>query len=296
MRTSMLGSIVLATLGVGGFAGAFVAARTFAPEPTVDLADPELARSVAALASDVDEVKLRLATLEQRPATAERIETPPSRGAASAAEPAPAVPPALADPAAQKAAAVAAAAKELAPRFERLALDGVPPDELKTLLGEVAKRGEQDAAIAAVKALIEAHPRDPKLRYLLAKATYARLMLESTPAGYEKWGDLTVAAWDQALDLDPDYWEPRFERAEYFTYFPESEGKTPEVISEFEKLIAKQGGSIANPRFARSYAHLSRMYLRVGKRDKAIQLLRDGSALFPDDPELRKQLEVLRGN
>jgi hypothetical protein len=35
------------------------------------------------------------------------------------------------------------------------------------------------------------------------------------------------------------------------------------------------------------------MYLRVGKRDKAIRTLRDGSALFPDDADLRKQLEVL---
>lgn len=36
------------------------------------------------------------------------------------------------------------------------------------------------------------------------------------------------------------------------------------------------------------------MYLRVGKRDKAIQTLRDGAALFPDDKELRKQLEPLQ--
>ncbi len=165
---------------------------------------------------------------------------------------------------------------------------------MKKLFDDVGRKGQQDAAVAALEALIEKNPRDSKLRYVLAKACYARLMLESTPAGYQKWGDLTVKGWDQAIELDPDYWEPRFERAEYYTYFPESEGKTPEVIGEFEKLIARQGGSTGNPRYSRSYAHLSRMYLRIGKRDKAIQTLKDGAALFPDDPELRKQLDVLQ--
>jgi hypothetical protein len=66
------------------------------------------------------------------------------------------------------------------------------------------------------------------------------------------------------------------------------------VIASLEGLVALQGGSNSNPRFARTYAHLSRMYLRVGHRDKALQTLRDGLALFPDDKELAGQLKVLK--
>src|SRR5262249_44746223 len=138
-------------------------------------------------------------------------------------------------------------------------------------------------------------PDNSKAHYLLAKAYHARLMQESTPAGFQKWGELTLGAWQKAADLDPNYWEPRFERAEYLTYYPESEGRTPEVISDFEKLLAQQGGSNSNPRYARSYAHLSRMYLRVGQKDKAIQTLRDGLVIFPDDAELKKQLAAFDG-
>jgi len=68
------------------------------------------------------------------------------------------------------------------------------------------------------------------------------------------------------------------------------------VISSLEDLIKLQGGSNSNPRYARTYAHLSRMYLRVGNRDKALQAARDGLALFPDDKELAGQLKVSKGD
>ncbi len=291
MSSSLLGCIVLAALGIGGFAGAVVAVNVSAP-PLPAASDPNLTQSLTAMASDLDGVKQRLASLELRPAIAERLESPAPRHD-EAVVPPPTEPVPVADPAAEKAAAIAAAAKELGPKLERLLADGLPADELKKLLAEVSRASQQEGAIAAAEALVASHPNDPKAHHLLAKACYARCMLESTPAGFEKWGGMTLAAWEKASELDPNYWEPRFERAEYLTYYPESEGKTPEVISELEKLITQQGGTTTNPRFAKSYAHLSRMYLRIGNRDKALRALRDGAALFPRETELAKQLEVL---
>jgi tetratricopeptide (TPR) repeat protein len=292
MRTPFLLCLVLAALGLGGFAGAVVAVNSATPESAAAASDPKVAQALSSLESDVGALRRRLETLETRPAAAERSEPSRSDSAAKSTEPSNA--PAQPDPAAAKEAALLAATKQLAPKFEKLLADGIPADDLKALMSEVAKSGGYDAAVAVAKSLTEKNPTDAKAEYLLARACYARCMLESTPAGFEKWGGMALSAWEKSAELDANYWEPRFERAEYLTYYPESEGKTPEVISAFEKLIDQQGGSTRNPRFARSYAHLARMYLRVGQRDKAIRTLRDGSALFPDDQELQKQLEVLR--
>jgi tetratricopeptide (TPR) repeat protein len=301
MATFRVGSLVLCTFGLGGLAGAFAVART-ATRPAAPEGDGarRLARTLEALAADVDTMRQRVAQLEQRPEGAARL---PDRveqraGARDAVRDgdaaAPRAAPAPADPEAEKRAALAAATARLEPKFEALLRAGLPAKELAQLLREAAAAGEDDAAIAALLALVERDPDDAHARYALAKAYCTRVMRESTPAGYEKWGGLALDAWQKAADLDPHYWEPRFERAEYLTYYPESEGRTPEVIASLEGLVTLQGGSNSNPRFARTYAHLSRMYLRVGNRDKALQTLRDGLALFPEDPELSGQLKVLK--
>src|SRR5262245_19753537 len=295
-------SLALCTFGIGGLAGAFVLARN-APGPAVPASDgaPKLARSLEALAADVDTMKLRVEKLENRPERAARFAERSERsdaaplGEGTAAAHAPSAPEPK-DPEAEKRAALAAATARLEPKFEALLRAGLPPKELAQLLKEAAAAGEDDAAIAAILALVDKNPNDAKTRYALAKAYCARVMREANPAGYEHWGGLALDAWQKAADLDPNYWEPRFERADYLTYYPESEGKTPEVISSLEDLIKLQGGSNSNPRYARTYAHLSRMYLRVGNRDKALQTLRDGLAIFPEDKELSGQLKVLKGD
>ena len=299
MRGSRIGSLALCTFGLGGLAGAFTLSRgTSGPSAPSGDGEQRLTRTLEALAADVDTMRRRVEQLEHRPEGAARLpdgDVPRAGAAGDAGRPARAAPaPDPKDPEAEKRAAQAAAAARLEPKFEALLRAGLPPRELAQLLKEAAAAGEDDAAIAALLSLVEKNPTDAHARYALAKAYCTRVMREATPAGYEKWGGLAVDAWQKAADLDPNYWEPRFERAEYLTYYPESEGKTPEVIASLESLVTLQGGSNSNPRYARTYAHLSRMYLRVGNRDKALQTLRDGLALFPDDQELSGQLKVLK--
>jgi hypothetical protein len=47
----------------------------------------------------------------------------------------------------------------------------------------------------------------------------------------------------KASDLDPHYWEPRFERAEYLTYYPESEEDAGSDRLARGPRHALQGGS-----------------------------------------------------
>lgn len=301
MRSPAIVSLALCTFGLGGLAGAFALAHG-GSGPAVPAGDggTKLARALEALAADVDTVKQRIEQLERQPQSAARFPERGERrdGAAGDEIPAARATPAAErkDPEAEKRAALAAATARLEPKFEALLRAGLPAKELAQLLKEAVAAGEDDAAIAALLAIVDKNPNDAHTRYALAKAYYARVMRENTPAGFEKWGDLVLDAWQKAADLDPNYWEPRFERAEYLTYYPESEGRTPEVIASLEDLIKLQGGSNSNPRYARTYAHLSRMYLRLGNREKALQTLRDGIALFPDDKELSGQLKVLKGD
>jgi hypothetical protein len=68
MATFRVGSLVLCTFGLGGLAGAFAVART-ATGPVAPEGDGarKLARSLEALAADVDTMRQRVAQLEQRP-------------------------------------------------------------------------------------------------------------------------------------------------------------------------------------------------------------------------------------
>ncbi len=78
MGTKLLGCVVFAALGLGGFTGAVVAVHA-SSLPFAPSADPELARSVSTLATDLAGLESRLAFLEQRPAAAERAASAPVR-------------------------------------------------------------------------------------------------------------------------------------------------------------------------------------------------------------------------
>lgn len=288
MRTPFLIGILLAAAVLGGLSGSLAAVwrqPTTVP-PASD--EPLLAKSLSELAIDLGGLSRRVEALERAPATVERHDLSPTIEE-RASEPPPAAERSE-DPPRETQDPEDPAIAKLTPQLEELLRRGASEEDMQELLGRVQEAGWQDAAIAALQSLIERDPTNPQAHYLLAKAFYARLMLASSPAGYQEWGDKTMSAWERALELDPEYWEARFERTEYLTYFPESEGKTPEVIADLERLIAQPNRAEGDPRRARAYAHLARMYLRVGKRDKAIQTLRDGCARYPEDTDLQQQL------
>ncbi len=287
MKSSLLGSIVLAASGIGGLVGAVAVARESQrqPQPLTPV-DPGLERAVHGLAVEIGELQERISGIERGLAVGERVEVATVLPPAAASE--------STIPEAQtEATGRTDTPSALAAKLDELIAWGATAEEIKAFFASLRESGGQDEVVAALEDRVADDPNDAWKHYLLAKACYARLLLESTPAGYERWGERTVSAWDRAIALDPNYWEPRYERAEYFTYFPESEGKTPGLIVELEALIDLQAGSTANPTFANTYAHLARMYLRLGKTDEALQVLTSGAALFPEDVQLQDLLDAL---
>src|SRR5688572_7439733 len=210
MNTSLLGSIVLAALGTGGLAGAVVVARESQRRPPDKPLEPGLANAVHGLTSEIGKLEQRIAGLEQQLVVGERVELAPAARPSASAEHA-----AAPEPAPETASDAGGASGDLATKLDELLEWGVRAADVKSFFEEIRKSGNEDEIIAALEDWIARDPSDARLQYLLAKACYARLMLESSPAGYERWGARTVSAWDRAIALDPSYWEPRYERAEY---------------------------------------------------------------------------------
>ena len=171
---------------------------------------------------------------------------------------------------------------------------GLPREEMEGFLKAVRKTKAQGAFLKAAEERVASHSGDAKGQYLLARALIEQLMVDPTYEGKDRLGNRALAEYDKALVLDPRYWEPRFEKAESLTYYPESLGRTPEAIREFEALLALQGKSNHDPRYAATYSHLGRMYLRIGKSERALKTVQEGIGLFPEDEDLRAQLEVLQ--
>jgi tetratricopeptide (TPR) repeat protein len=170
---------------------------------------------------------------------------------------------------------------------------GFSQEAIAAFIERIRKEKGHAAAQAALEALLERDPRNAKAHYLLARAYVDELMISKSYADMERLGKLCMAEYGSALEIDPAYWEPRFERAISLTYYPEQMGMLPDAVRDFETLVKQQNRSNADPRFAETYANLARVYVRTGKRDKAVATLNDAVALFPDSESLKKQLEEM---
>jgi tetratricopeptide (TPR) repeat protein len=284
-------SLLPMTCGLVGGAGLTAAILMASSAQTAEPL-PRLEQSLARVERDVDSLAERVGELERRGHAGSQTRDPSSRA------PLPSAPAQSAESsmvASTDSPAATPGSDALAQLLLETAASGYTREARKKLFDLVRRSGAQQAAVEAIKAHVQANASSAPAHYLLAQAYYQQIMTESTPARMEALGNLVLSEYDAALELDSRYWEPRSDKATYLSYYPETEGKTPEAIREFETLLAQQSGSNKDPRYANTYLQLARLYVRVGKRDQAVTLLRDGLALFPDQVELRQQLETMEG-
>jgi tetratricopeptide (TPR) repeat protein len=95
---------------------------------------------------------------------------------------------------------------------------------------------------------------------------------------------------DTALNLDPSNWEARFTKAVAMTYWPENLNKGPEVIDQFNTLIAQQEQQPPQPQYAAAYEWLGKQYQKTGQTASAQQVWQRGAALYPDNQRLQNLL------
>lgn len=228
------------------------------------------AREIAALHE-------RIASVESRPATVAGGGAAPSGGDA---------PKASATDKAGEAAEMEALRKKV--------FDGTATDEEQQRFWELARTtGRIDEMVKTLEGKVKDNPGDVGMRMELAEAYIAKLL--SVPQGPEQgiWSMKAEGQWQAVLKLEPEHWDARYGVAFNWSMWPDFLNKTPDAVKEFEKLREVQERQSPEAKHAQTYFHLSRLYGKQGKADKAKEILRTGLARHPGDAELQKALDAL---
>jgi len=298
MSSSNLGWILAAAI-IGGTAGAgssllLSPAGTHAAPGGVEAAvavDAQLEQRLGQLAHaqtqlerSLSEVRTTLATLAE--AAARR---PLQAGAGASGETAEAGGgPTLAALAPQASASPELSAEELLAQLDDPALSEM---ERQTLWEKARKAGVIDALVKAIEERVEREPNNPELRLDMGKAYLQKIFEVGSGPMAGVWATKADAAFNSALELDPQHWEARFQKAVSLSFWPPALGKQGQAISEFETLITQQNAGPKKQSHAQTYLFLGNMYQQSGSIEKAVEAWQKGLAMFPENEALQQQLQ-----
>jgi hypothetical protein len=158
-----------------------------------------------------------------------------------------------------------------------------------TLLRQLKKAGELDAAITELKQRVADAPNDAEIQTVLGEALMGKFPIrdynEAAMVGLQ-----INQAFDAALKLDPANWEAQYSRADALSGWPPQMNTGPEVIQQLSSLIDQQETMTPQPQFANTYALLGDEYQKLGQPDKAQATWALGLVKFPNDPALQKKI------
>ena len=168
-------------------------------------------------------------------------------------------------------------------------------DDSTALFARLAKhRGAIDATVAKIEAAIKQDPNNADLHCALATALSAKTAY-ATPPGPEQglvW-QKTIAAYDKAIELDPDHWNARYGKAFGASMAPEFVGMRPAAIRGFEKLVEIQERQAQRPEHVLVFVRLGALYKSAGNTRRAREVWEQGRLRFPDEKQLKDALEMI---
>jgi tetratricopeptide (TPR) repeat protein len=210
----------------------------------------------------------------------------------------------------------------------RAAPAAVSPSAGQNEVGAVAAATADPAgaALAALEAAVAAAPDDlrPANRYRRAViaagaydralAFYARLTSDY-PRSAHAWlnhgyvyvdkipaaGSITqvilaneaLGHFDRAIELAPESWIARYTRGNAYLYWPKVFGRGPLAVADLERAVEL---ARAAPRLlrvhARSWVALGDAYWRTDRRERAREIWREASTLFPGEPAVAARLAL----
>lgn len=152
--------------------------------------------------------------------------------------------------------------------------------------------GRIEEVVAEFERMAAQDPNNPDLQTALGGAYIQQLFgVGNSPIA----GELAMKAddaFDRALELDEEHWEARFSKAVSLSNWPAFLGKTGEAIHQFETLVAQQEKGENQEGYEQTYLFLGNLYQQTGETDKALEAWRQGYARFPDNEDLRRQIEL----
>jgi tetratricopeptide (TPR) repeat protein len=163
--------------------------------------------------------------------------------------------------------------------------------ERQLLWEKARKSGMTDALVKAMEQRVEREPNNPDLRLDMGKAYLQKVFEAGGGPMAGVWATKADKAFDSALELDPQHWESRFQKAVSLSFWPPALGKQGQAIGEFETLVAQQNAGPKQAQHAQTYLFLGNLYQQSGSIQKAIDAWQKGSNLFPENEALKKQIQ-----
>lgn len=172
-------------------------------------------------------------------------------------------------------------------------LDGDLDDtQRQQLWRKWADEGLTDQIVAAWEERAAREPNNPDMQVALGGVYLNKIFEVGNSPEAGTWAIKADKAFDAALALDETHWEARFTKAVSLSFWPPVFGKQGEAIQNFETLVAQQANGPRKSEYAQTHLLLGNMYSQMGNSEKALGAWQAGLAQFPDDEELRKQLEI----
>lgn len=157
---------------------------------------------------------------------------------------------------------------------------------------EIRAAGGLDEVIAAFEARAASAPSDPDLQVELGNAYLQKIQDVGMGPEAGALASRADAAFDRALEVDPDHWEARFTKGVALSFWPPVFGKKSAAIKQFELLVQQQASLAPAPRHAQVHLLLGNLHMELGQAEAAIAAWQAGLMLFPDDAELAASLAL----
>jgi tetratricopeptide (TPR) repeat protein len=166
--------------------------------------------------------------------------------------------------------------------------------EAEALFARLAReRDTIDDVIARLEAEARKDPANADLQVALATAYGAKTAF-ATPPGPEQgvvWAK-AVAAYEEAIRLDPLHWQARYGKAFGDSMAPEFVGLRPQAIRQFEELMEIQERRAHAPEQVEVYLRLGTLYKDAGNVKRAREVWQRGLARAPGDARLGEALAL----
>lgn len=296
MNASTAAVLSCFALGVGGVS-AYLA---FAPAQSADVqaadtavvradAESDLAASVRALQESVADLERQIAVVQAGPRSTSQVSQEDlERAVAAYLE-------------GREAPELAEVADLDATEFETpeqyfAALMELGSIDAPELWKKIVEEGMEDEVLALYQAAAEAAPSDPAAQLALGQALIGLTQEHAGTALAGKYATMADAAFDAALEADPQHWEARYTKAISLSFWPPVFGKQGAAIQQFETLVQQQSGMAPDPQHASTHLLLGNMYQQTGQMDKALEAWRNGLSIFPDNADLAAQIALASGS
>lgn len=184
---------------------------------------------------------------------------------------------------------------DLAKLAREAAADPLNRELARRYLAEAARSGAQarEDAVEIYKEAAKTNPESADAHYNLGMAYIEQLTSmrgETSMEAAIEIGELALRAVEEfgkALEIRPDDYDALLARGVTYYHFP---GKMKEAVGDLEKLVDMTKDKPLEDRHALGYLWLGRAYKGSGNKGKALETLREGCRLFPQDETLQREL------